>query len=643
VGDAAPGHLAEVLRHEGRGRERERALFLVGADPRRIQQVREQRPVGGRERLQVEVRRPAGEHGRPVGRDADELQPLGEDLVVAGADLVGQQEEQVRLVAAVGRVYQERPLAQQVAVLLEQQVAHGEHERVAGMQHGGERRARPVERSHRVLGEADALVTFQDRGQLAAVAPGDDAVAVADSDRDVGDLEAGPLARVHDPAERREGPREEGAHEVGLEAAGLGLLHFLLHREEAFGAHRLLRQGVTIEDGAQVLAVERVLDAAAEPRADLRLVAVADRVEEQRLEAGPLEDLAEDVEDATLERVALDPQLLQQPEVDVALARLPRHEVPEVADLVLADAVDPPEALLEAVGVPGQVVVDHQVGVLQVHALPGRVGGDQHAHPRVGAEERLDAAALVAVRGSLDRDDGVGVAEYPGDLRPQVVQRVAVLGEDDQLPLAPARVPHRRVVLQDAGQLVPLAVQAGRDEGARLPLEAVEDGDLLRQFRARPGGGGAVDQRLLEGLLLLRGEFVVVIRDGGERLGEEGAAALAQLLLAEAALEAFLAALERLEDRLRAGREAALQRGQREAHRALAPPGELVGLAHLGLHVLGHGLVERGLGVGEGVVDGVRLPLGEERRAVEAHHLLLTMRRMRSETSTRCTPSRNLP
>ena len=52
-------------------------------------------------------------------------------------------------------------------------------------------------------------------------------------------------------------------------------------------------------------------------------------------------------------------------------------EVPEVADLGLADAVDAAEALLQPVGVPGQVVVDHQVGALEVDALAGRVGGDR--------------------------------------------------------------------------------------------------------------------------------------------------------------------------------------------------------------------------------------------------------------------------
>ncbi len=112
----------------------------------------------------------------------------------------------------------------------------------------------------------------------------------------------------------------------------------------------------------------------------------------------------------------IDFELLEQAVIDLALAGLLGDEVPEMADLRLADAVDAPEALFEAVGVPRQVVVDHEVGVLEVHAFAGGVGGDQHADFGVGAEQRLALAAFVAVRAAVDGDDGVGRAEHAGDL-----------------------------------------------------------------------------------------------------------------------------------------------------------------------------------------------------------------------------------
>ena len=52
-------------------------------------------------------------------------------------------------------------------------------------------------------------------------------------------------------------------------------------------------------------------------------------------------------------------------------------EVPQAADLFLADAVDAAEALLDPVRVPRQVVVDHQMCGLEVQALAGCVGGEQ--------------------------------------------------------------------------------------------------------------------------------------------------------------------------------------------------------------------------------------------------------------------------
>ena len=72
----------------------------------------------------------------------------------------------------------------------------------------------------------------------------------------------------------------------------------------------------------------------AEPGADLRLVAVADGLKQQVLEARVLEDLAEDVEDAALERLALDFELFEQPVIDIAFAGFLGDEVPEVADLL---------------------------------------------------------------------------------------------------------------------------------------------------------------------------------------------------------------------------------------------------------------------------------------------------------------------
>ena len=150
-------------------------------------------------------------------------------------------------------------------------------------------------------------------------------------------------------------------------------------RSTSARAHHVARQGALGEHLVHV-AAHRRLDLLEEPLAHLGLVAVADRLEQQAAQRRVLEDalVGEHVEDLVAERLALLLELVEQALEHLALAGLVGHQVPEVADLGLPDAVDAPEALLDAVRVPGQVVVHHEVGALQVDALPRRVGGDQH-------------------------------------------------------------------------------------------------------------------------------------------------------------------------------------------------------------------------------------------------------------------------
>ena len=139
--------------------------------------------------------------------------------------------------------------------------------------------------------------------------------------------------------------------------------------------------------------LERVADRGVDHQRQLRLhlgpLAVADGVDEQLPQGLAPERLTEHVEDLIAERPALLLELLEQPLEDLALPGVVGDEVPEVADLLLADAVDAPEPLLDPVGVPWQVVVDHQMRPLEVDALAGGVGGDQDQHVLVLGEGLL--------------------------------------------------------------------------------------------------------------------------------------------------------------------------------------------------------------------------------------------------------------
>ena len=162
--------------------------------------------------------------------------------------------------------------------------------------------------------------------------------------------------------------------------------------------------------------VEGGVDAVIEAIANLGLVVVADGIEEEVLEALSLEDLAENIEHAALERLVDGFEFLEQAVVHFTLAGFIGHEIPEMADLLLADAVDAPEALFEAVRVPRQVVIDHEVGVLEVHAFTGSICSEKDANFGVGTEQGLAFTAFVAVCAAVNGDDGVGCAENTADL-----------------------------------------------------------------------------------------------------------------------------------------------------------------------------------------------------------------------------------
>ena len=142
--------------------------------------------------------------------------------------------------------------------------------------------------------------------------------------------------------------------------------------------------------------VEGIRDDLREAGTYLGALAIADRFDQEVTQGPPVElELAQYVEHLTAKRIAGLVQLLQQGTVDIALARLLGHEVPEVADFGLADAVDAAEALFEPVGVPRQIVVDHQVGALEVDALARRIGRDEDDDLGIVLEGSLRRAPLV--------------------------------------------------------------------------------------------------------------------------------------------------------------------------------------------------------------------------------------------------------
>src|SRR5690606_20990337 len=97
--------------------------------------------------------------------------------------------------------------------------------------------------------------------------------------------------------------------------------------------------------------------------------------------------------------------LEQQAHKHGSLASVLGDEVPEPADLGLPDAVDTAEALLDAVRVPGKVVIDDQVGGLEIEALAGGVGSEEDPALGVLRELLSERATLGATNATVDRED----------------------------------------------------------------------------------------------------------------------------------------------------------------------------------------------------------------------------------------------
>ena len=445
---------------------------------------------------------------------------------------------------------------------------------------------------------------------------------------------------------------EERLDVVRLQAPRFGPLHLLADAVHAAGVHRVMGELLLLQQVLYPVPVEGMVDRRVQSRAHLGLLAVPDRVDQQLAQRPPLElQLAEHVEDLPAQRLPRLLQLFEQPPVDVSLAGLLRHEVPEMADLGLADPVDAAEPLLQPVGVPGQVVVDHQVRPLQVDPFAGGVGGQQHRDLRIVPERLLRLEPLFPPYPAVDHHDRSHAAKQRRDPVLQIPERVAVFGEKHELlarrrrrprdlagsvrrrpfPDA-ARQPGRREDLaEQARELPPLRVAALLPDTEREALQLREGLDLRLQLDNRAGGSRLVQKACLGGLdLVLRCVLEVVYLVGiqrGRRQDRRGvgrSAPLEHLELPAPVLQSLPPPAQRPVDRLGRRRQPPLENRQRKADGA-GPPGvgERLGAVELLPHVIGDGGVEAGLRLGQRVRDGIGDPLREERLALERQQVLL--------------------
>ena len=218
----------------------------------------------------------------------------------------------------------------------------------------------------------------------------------------------------------------------------------------------------------------------------------------------------------------------------------------------LAVAVDAAVALLQAVGIPRDLVVNEAMAVaLEVDAFARGVGGEQDADRRVlgvELESGFDALAVVGVLRAIEQFQTVAFLE---PARGQVVMEpllsVAVLSEDDDALLVPVAI-GTDDGFEPADELVRLAVEL-RGSAFRPAGEVVENLSFGGRWRTESARGSFQGFQL--GFLLLGVVGVVFFRlfeDAGE-----GAGGVGERFIARRLAERRAVAVQGIEESLRRG------------------------------------------------------------------------------------------
>ena len=157
----------------------------------------------------------------------------------------------------------------------------------------------------------------------------------------------------------------------------------------------------------------------------------------------------------------------------------------------MTDTVNTTESLFDAIGVPGQIIVDHEVGTLQVKPLASGVGSKQHEGARVVRELFADSLAKMPRRTPMNGDNSIGATQLGADFILQVGEGIAVFGEDNDLAVFPIRA-GQHLAFQDFAQLhpLPILVLVAHPPGRRN--EPIQHGDFVRELHLVLGRGRTI-------------------------------------------------------------------------------------------------------------------------------------------------------
>ena len=208
--------------------------------------------------------------------------------------------------------------------------------------------------------KADPLISLQHRLPKANLH-----IPAAHRRRHKGDLVASGLARTYLATHRAEGFQKECLDKMGLQLVRFHPLHLFPDGRNLLYVHGVVRQGALIQQLPELLLVQRAVHHLLQPGTDGRVVAVANRLDQQLPQGFVVKShLAQNIKHFATQCASFFFQFLEQPLEHHAFTGLRRNQIPQVAHLGLPDAVNAAETLLQTVWIPRQVVVYHQVGSL---------------------------------------------------------------------------------------------------------------------------------------------------------------------------------------------------------------------------------------------------------------------------------------
>ena len=164
-----------------------------------------------------------------------------------------------------------------------------------------------------------------------------------------------------------------------------------------------------------------------------------------------------------------------------------------MAHFPLTYSVNAAETLLYAIGIPRQVIVDHQMRTLKIHALARGVCSEQHHSVGIMGETFAGDLPIFAAGASVDRHNGIGPPKLSGDLACQIIEGVAVLGENYDLACLVGTAAGEKLLVKNCPQLHPFAVLSLLAHTPRRQNEVVENGDLRSKLGYRLGRRRQID------------------------------------------------------------------------------------------------------------------------------------------------------